>query len=859
MFSSEAIQAAISQFKNIPEELKAYKSWVLWRSEDIGAAKPTKIPYQINGHKASVINPSQWSSFHDACKVFEAGGYSGIGFVFSSNDPYSFIDLDQSDDAAIINRQHEIYQSFGSYAELSPSGLGLHIIVKGTVPNGRRRSSIEIYSSERYATFTGNIYNNHPIRDAQNELDKLWAQLGDSTPQHFIYKGDIEEKQSDSEIIRIASEAANGDKFQSLFAGNWQGLYPSQSEADISLINIIEFYTKNRPQIARIFRSSGLGKRAKAQRQDYINWMIDKSFDKEIPPIDMDSLKIQVDNVIKDSGKEGGANASKLSRQQSDTWPGDELNSSLPANGSVAQRLEPSAHNTLVAGSSPAASTIYNHNHNSIGYEGLNAGSINGKSAPFEGVNVGSSPTPAAKPLKFQATKEKLYLTPPPGLLGEIAQFIYAAAPRPVPEIAIAAAIGLMAGICGRAYNVSSTGLNQYVLLLAKTGRGKEAIQSGISKLIYAVRQQVPTIEECIGPDEIASGPALYKYLNKNTSFVSVLSEFGLRLQQLSDVNGNGPNVSLRRMILQLYSKSGFNDVAHPSIYSDKDKNISAIASPAFSILGESTPHTFYRSLNEEMISEGLLPRFLLIEYDGERVEENVNHAEIKPSFDLIDKLAAVAANAAAVQNAQPRRCITVGFSEDAHKLSRKYSKRCDNFINDKTNNEVVIELWNRAHLKVLKLAAIVAVGVNMWNPLIEKEHMEWAIGMVDADIATLSSKFEEGKIGANTIEVKQVEEVLRIIKEYVNDPWLEVLKYCTAKDNKLHEDKVIPYGYISKRLIAVAAFRNDRVGATNAIKRTLQILIDRDYIQEVSREQLKQKFGTTQKSYMITNVNILK
>ena len=822
---SNTIDAQLAQFKNIPDELKALRQWILWRKEDIGASKPTKIPYQVNGHKASVVQPQNWSAFDDVCEVFKSGHYSGIGFVFTVNDPFVFVDLDKAPDQLTMDRQLKVFQTLNSYSELSPSDEGLHIIAKGPhLPNGRKRHSIEIYSDGRYATFTGKIYNGVGIQERRDEIISLWEQLGEGSPQQYIYKGDVEEKLSDEEVIRIASEAANGDKFQSLYAGDFSN-YPSQSEADLSLINIIEFYTKNRAQIARIFRASGLGKRSKAQRQDYVNWMINKSFDKEIPQIDMDGLKIEVESVIND-------------------------------NGSVAQRLEPSAHNTLVAGSSPAASTIYNYNHNAIGYEGV---SPSGKASGFGPDTVGSSPTTPANLPKLQATKEKLYLTPPPGLVGEIANFIYQAAPRPVPEIAIAAAIGLMAGVCGRAYNVSSTGLNQYVLLLAKTGRGKEAIQSGISKLISAVRQQVPTIEECVGPDEIASGPALYKYLHKNPCFVSILSEFGLRLQQISDAYGNGPNVSLRRMILQLYAKSGYNDVAHPSIYSDKDKNINAIASPSFSILGESTPHTFYRNLTEEMISEGLLPRFLLIEYNGDRVEENVNHAQAKPSFELIDKLAACAANSAQVQNAQPRRVITVSLDEASQKLSNKYSKRCDDFINNKKNNEVIIELWNRAHLKVLKLAAIVAVGVNMWNPIIEKEHLEWAIGMVDADIAALTARFEEGMIGANTQEVKQIDEVIRVIKEYVTSSWTEVLRYASAKDRKLYDDKVITYGYISKRLIAVAAFRNDKVGATNAIKRALQILMDRDYINEISREQLKQKFGTTQKSYMITNTILLK
>lgn len=804
---------SIEKFKNIPQELKELRQWCLWRSVDIGAAKPTKIPYSINGNKASVTNPSHWSSFDEAMAAYSGGSYSGIGFVFSSVDPFTFIDLDHSDNPEVSKRQHEIYGTFNSYSELSPSGQGLHIIVKGSVPQGRRRNCIEIYSNERYATFTGNVYCNEPIKECQAELMELWESLGNEKPQQFNFSGE-EEKISDKEIIRIASEAANGDKFQRLYNGDWGGLYPSQSEADFSLINMLAFYTKNKAQVVRIFRMSALGKRDKAGRSDYIGKILNSSFDRELPPIDMDALKIEVEKEIRESSL----------------------------------TVKPVPHKNSDEGSTPSSPTIYNHNHNA-------GASYNGSASAFDAEGLGSTPS---APSNIKPFKSK-HMECPPGLLGEIAQFIYAAAPRPVPEIAIAAAIGLMAGICGRAYNVSSTGLNQYVLLLAKTGRGKEAIQSGISKIIAAVRQQVPSIEECIGPDEIASGPALYKYLNKNQSFVSVLSEFGLRLASMSDGHGNGANVSLRRMILQLYSKSGFNDVAHPSIYSDKDKNIAAIPSPAFSILGESTPHTFYRNLNEEMISEGLLPRFLLIEYDGERVTENVNHAKAVPDPQLIDKLAQIAANAATVQNSQPRRVITVNFSGEALAMSSAYSHRCDIYINNKNNNEVVIELWNRAHLKVLKLAAIVSVGINMWNPTIEKEHMEWAISMVDDDIKTLTQKFASGKIGANTQEIKQIEEVGRVIKEYATGEWKDIVKYCSAKDRPLHADKVIPYGFISKRLISVAAFRVDKMGATFAIQRTLKILLDRDHIQELSREQLKTRFGTTQKSYMITNVGLLR
>lgn len=92
-----------------------------------------------------------------------------------------------------------------------------------------------------------------------------------------------------------------------------------------------------------------------------------------------------------------------------------------------------------------------------------------------------AQPTSDNEPQKLKPSKDVYSV--PPGLVGEIAQFIYAQAPRPVPEIALAGALGMVAGIAGRAYNVSGTGLNQYTLLLAPTGTGKEAIASGIDKL----------------------------------------------------------------------------------------------------------------------------------------------------------------------------------------------------------------------------------------------------------------------------------------------------------------------------------------------------------------------------------------
>lgn len=799
----------IGNFANIPAELRQLKQWCCWKYEDVGAAKPTKVPYQPNGWKASTTDASTWSMFENCFNAFSMGSYSGIGFIFSDNDPYSFIDLDDAEgDDAVIQRHLKVYHEFDSYAEVSPSGMGLHIIVKGVVASGRRRSKIEIYSNQRYATMTGNLYGKQTaINDCQAQLTQLWEQMGSGPVAQSLYKGDEKEHSSDDQIITQATAAVNGDKFQKLHTGGWQDLYSSQSEADFAYIDILAFYTQNRNQITRIFRNSALGQRDKAKRNDYVAGMITRSFDRMLPPIDFDGMKNALEDKLAKDQLKLPLGVSDNGNPTAFDAGNDGSNPSTPTNGSVAQRLEPAAHNGLVVGSNPTTSTTTNL---------------------------------------------------PPGLLGEIASFIYQAAPRPVPEVALAAAIGLLAGITGRAYNISGTGLNQYVLLLAMTGAGKEAAASGINKLMNTIKMQVPTSTGFIGPSEISSGPALFKHLgNTSQSFVSLLGEFGLRLQAMSAPGANGSEVSLRRMFLELYNKSGYNDVLQSSVYSKKEDNTSAVSSPSFSILGESTPERFYGSLTEDMISEGLLPRFMIIEYKGNRPPHNENHTAVIPSFSLIERLAALAAQCETVNHSNPRRVINVLQSPEATKMLNDFDKYSDAKIN-KSNKEVIRQLWNRAHLKVLKLSALIAVGENMVAPTITAENMLWAASMIQADIAALTERFEAGEIGGNSFEIKQANEIIRMIKDYTTSPYENISKYMPPKSTNLHTDKIIPYAYLSKRLIAIAAFRTDKSGATFAIKRAIQNLIDNDRIKELGKVWTNEKYGTSQRCFVVADLSIL-
>lgn len=275
-------------FQNIPIEMRAYPNFVVWKFDQRPNGKITKIPYQVgNGQKASVIDPTHWSSFDDAMAA--ANKYDGIGFVFSDNDPFTGIDLDDTrGDAIALEHQKAIFQQFNSYSEISPSGKGLHVIVKGRVPTGRRKGFVEIYSLGRFFTMTGNIYNSQPIANRQPELDTLWAQLSEGKPSTLsALPSAIHSDELDQSIIDRAFNAENGVKFWALWSGDGSVLHGddrSGSAIDQALVDIIQFYTKDIKQIERIWLSSPQGQREKTRtRRDYRERTIARAFDRELP------------------------------------------------------------------------------------------------------------------------------------------------------------------------------------------------------------------------------------------------------------------------------------------------------------------------------------------------------------------------------------------------------------------------------------------------------------------------------------------------------------------------------------------------------------------------------------------------
>jgi putative DNA primase/helicase len=144
---------------NVPDELRALPNWVCYRMEErYDQPKPTKVPYNpITGDKAKANDAATWTDYETCVAAVERGEYAGIGFEFGCG--YVGIDLDHCRDfetGQIEDWAADIVAHLDSYTEASPSETGLHIICKGTLPEGRRRMGpVEMYDTARFFTVTG--------------------------------------------------------------------------------------------------------------------------------------------------------------------------------------------------------------------------------------------------------------------------------------------------------------------------------------------------------------------------------------------------------------------------------------------------------------------------------------------------------------------------------------------------------------------------------------------------------------------------------------------------------------------------------------------------------------------------------
>lgn len=431
----------------------------------------------------------------------------------------------------------------------------------------------------------------------------------------------------------------------------------------------------------------------------------------------------------------------------------------------------------------------------------------------------------------------------PPGAAGSLAQLLFQNVIRPVKEVAVATALAFLAGICGKGWNThTGAGLNLYIILVARSGIGKEAIGDGISALIASASKHASMCaSDFFTFDAIASGPALVKVMQEKTSILHVSGEFGHNVRLMA-VDKNGPHATLRQQMTKLYSKSGAASIAGGITYSDAANSARIDGSVSYSLIGETTPGTFFEALNGSMMSDGFMSRFLIVDYDGIRPPQN--ECRLMPDGAWSKWLGSLAETARHKAFAQPTPVVPDG---DANFLLREFSEECDTNINA-TEDETRRQMWNRAHLKALKVAALLAVADNAHVPGITVEQARWAVDLVRRDIRGMTRRLDSGDIGESDDARRR--QVLACMRDWMTKGLSP--SYRRKSWPEMQENSIMPRAYLTIRLHSAASFNNHRLGRDAAMDLTVASLVRDGCLMEVQKDKLLEGYAFHGVAYRI-------
>ncbi|MBP3835557.1 MAG: hypothetical protein J6E31_00510, partial [Pyramidobacter sp.] len=237
-----------------------------------------------------------WSTLDDAAAACEANPrINGVGIKLGKYLNTVCIDLDDVEDVETDERVKALMGMFPSYTEVSTSGHGVHIFVKGSkgciteskkvVNFGECSAKLEIYDSDRYMIITGHAIGEHrEIVDCQEALDKLLEQFKENAVENTVI-GSVSVRDDTSTIEEIVEQLSGNRKVAPLMKYDKKALKQfynveryedaDLSSLDMSLMNEIAYLTCDYDKAVAVFKSSALYAHrlqvdyAKANRADY--------------------------------------------------------------------------------------------------------------------------------------------------------------------------------------------------------------------------------------------------------------------------------------------------------------------------------------------------------------------------------------------------------------------------------------------------------------------------------------------------------------------------------------------------------------------------------------------------------------
>lgn len=372
-------------------------------------------------------------------------------------------------------------------------------------------------------------------------------------------------------------------------------------------------------------------------------------------------------------------------------------------------------------------------------------------------------------------------LLQPPGLLGDMVQFVRETARYDLPEVTLATCLAFSGMILGRRVRATDdTRPNLYCLSIAESGTGKNHPRQTIKRIMHAAGIDIPR-------EGAASATSVARMMARNPSAVIQIDEAGLAFRAMK--NPRSPQAELAGLLSELFTSS--NGFFSYRAYADS-ANETPVDQPHLSINAITTEQQLYTGgFTHEDIEQGLFGRFLLFRPRNMDPDERFD-LDVPPIPEsLVDRIKSwwefmpwdrVAGANMLPDHPEP---LIVPFSDAARCRYRQYATAITEKM--KTEDTFRKALWRRSKEKTSRLALVHAAMKSGYRDgiVIDKDSMDWAIaisnystrGMVyDMDHAMVESAYQAnvqyflGKIPAAGIERWQLTRKLRKFKPKERD-----------------------------------------------------------------------------------------
>lgn len=351
------------------------------------------------------------------------------------------------------------------------------------------------------------------------------------------------------------------------------------------------------------------------------------------------------------------------------------------------------------------------------------------------------------------------------GLMGKVSEWIYSTARSPVREFSTIASIAFLSALYGRRYvGPTGSGLNLYLIGIAKSGHGKDHPRKAIISLAHDVG-----LQRLIGPNKVTGDSAIEKVVRRRPCFVMPWDEIGVILQGVTGKNASPWSRSTRDAILELYSLSTGIWTGKEHADNKSDSSGQPIHCPTVSILGMSTPTEFYAGLTESNLKDGMVGRMTIIVADERPKRQDVTPLLVAPK-SLTDAVKDSFADAPSKGNMAAAAAIDAGRKPVMHAAkwgdgAKAYWTDIENWQLDLIDEQPEqVGVVGRAAEQTIKIATIRAISRDPADPVVSLEDVKWGYSIVQQSLDTIDAGVKKYMSGSDFETLHK--RILEIIEE---------------------------------------------------------------------------------------------